>query len=343
MKLSIIVPVFNMAADNKLTYCLDSLVNQTVKDFEIIAVDDCSTDNSFEILQEYERKYPNIMRAVHSEVNLHQGGAKNIGIKKASGEWIGFIDADDWIVPDMYERLISKAEEENADLAGCDYSLVYEHTFEVGKEIVANSNVNQTGVLGHEQKSSLIMDGGSLCVKIFRRSIIVENELWFPENIFYEDNAMSASYLLLAHKFVYIEEPLYYYYQHDTSTVHSFSVKRCEDRLEAGRIMLKQAKKLGFFDEYKEEIEYQFILLFYINTLFTYMPCVKPTRVSFVSKMTKELLEVFPGFRDNKYYQAKTAQEEKKLIDMACKSPHKFYLYYKLLWGYRNLRKKLSR
>ena len=109
MKLSIIVPVYNMASDHKLEYCLDSLVNQTVEDYEIIAVDDCSTDNSMEILKEYERRFPEKFRAVHSEVNRHQGGAKNIGLRMAKGEWIGFIDSDDWIRPDMYERLIERA------------------------------------------------------------------------------------------------------------------------------------------------------------------------------------------------------------------------------------------
>ena len=128
MKLSIIVPVFNMAAEGKLEYCLDSLVNQTVEDYEIIAVDDCSTDRSFEILKDYEARFPEKFRAVHSEVNRHQGGAKNIGMKMAAGDWIGFIDSDDWITPDMYEKLIQRAESTGADLVGCDYCLTEEHS-----------------------------------------------------------------------------------------------------------------------------------------------------------------------------------------------------------------------
>ena len=106
MKLSIIVPVYNMAADGKLQYCLESLVHQTITDYEIIAVDDCSTDSSMEILSAYEKKYPEKFRAVHSPVNKKQGGAKNIGMSLAKGEWIGFIDSDDWVTPDFYERLI---------------------------------------------------------------------------------------------------------------------------------------------------------------------------------------------------------------------------------------------
>lgn len=76
MKLSIIVPVFNMAADGKLEYCLDSLVSQTIEDYEIIAVDDCSTDESLAILRQYESRFPDRFRAVHSEVNKHQGGQR---------------------------------------------------------------------------------------------------------------------------------------------------------------------------------------------------------------------------------------------------------------------------
>lgn len=215
IKLSIIVPVYNMAADGKLEYCLESLVKQTVKGYEIIAVDDCSTDNSFEILKAYEKDYPDRFRAIHSEVNKHQGGAKNIGLKASTGEWIGFIDSDDWITANMYERLIQRAEETGADLVGCDYCLTGEHSMEVG-QIVPNNKAGQSGVLNDEKKRSLILDGGSLVVKIFKRSMIIENELWFPENIFYEDNALGNSYLILAKHFEYIEEPLYYYYQHDT-------------------------------------------------------------------------------------------------------------------------------
>ena len=86
MKLSVIVPVYNMAGEGKLEYCLNSLVNQTLKDMEIIAVDDCSTDDSWEILMRFEREHPGRVRAVHSEINRKQGGAKNIGLSLAQGE-----------------------------------------------------------------------------------------------------------------------------------------------------------------------------------------------------------------------------------------------------------------
>ncbi len=338
MKLSIIVPVYNMAAEGKLAYCLNSLVNQTINDYEIIAVDDASTDNSLEILKDFERRFPGRFHAFHSEVNKHQGGAKNIGLKLAKGDWIGFIDSDDWITSDMYERLIRKAEETGADLVGCDYSLVGEHSMKVG-QIVPNNKKEQCGLLNKEKRQSLILDGGSLVVKIFRRSMILENELWFPEDIFYEDNALGNSYLILAKQFEYIDEPLYYYYQHDASTVHTISPKRCEDRMAAGRLMLAEAKKHNFYEEFKPELEYSFTLLFYINTLFTYMAGVEKTKYSFVKAMGKEMKQTFPDFEANPYYQERTHAEEKKLIKIQQKSTLLFMLYYKLLWAYRKWRK----
>lgn len=338
VKLSIIVPVYNMAADGKLEYCLESLVKQKVKGYEIIAVDDCSTDNSFEILKAYEKDYPDRFRAIHSEVNKHQGGAKNIGLKASKGEWIGFIDSDDWITDNMYERLIQRAEETGADLVGCDYCLTGEHSMKVG-QVVPNNKAGQSGVLNDEKKRSLILDGGSLVVKIFKRSMIIENELWFPEDIFYEDNALGNSYLILAKHFEYIEEPLYYYYQHDTSTVHTISEKRCEDRMEAGRLMLEEARRHDYFEDFKPELEYSFTLLFYINTLFTYMAGVNKTRYGFVKAMGKEMKNTFPKFQNNPYYLERTHEEEKKLIRMQQKSTLFFMLYYKLLWAYRKWRK----
>lgn len=338
MKLSIIVPVYNMASEDKLTYCLNSLVSQTLNDYEIIAVDDASTDNSLEILKDFERRFPDRFHAVHSEVNRHQGGAKNIGLKLAKGDWIGFIDSDDWITPDMYERLIDKAEETGADLVGCDYCLTSEHSMKTG-QIVPNNKREQCGILNKEKRRSLILDGGSLVVKIFRRSMIIENELWFPEEIFYEDNALGNSYLILAEHFEYIEEPMYFYYQHDASTVHTISPKRCEDRMAAGRLMLEEARRHNFFDEFKPELEYSFTLLFYINTLFTYMAGVDKTRYGFVKAMGKEMRQAFPDFESNPYYQSRTHAEEKKLIHMQQKSTLFFMLYYKLLWAYRKWRK----
>ena len=342
MKLSIIVPVYNMAADGKLNYCLDSLVAQTVSDYEIIAVDDCSTDNSLEILKEYEKKYSDKFIAVHSPVNKHQGGAKNIGLKMAKGEWIGFIDSDDWIVPDFYERLIAKAEETGADIVGCDYCLTDEHSMKVG-QIVPNNKLEQTGILDDEKRKSLILDGGSLVVKIFKRKMILENELFFPEDIFYEDNALGNSYLVLANRFEYIPEPLYYYYQHNTSTVHVITEERCVHRLKSMRYMLDMAKEDGSLEQYRDEIEFRFTNLFYQNTVFSYMQGVKRVRVGFLRTVSKEMKETFPNFQENKYYLERVNSEERKFLSLLQKSAVAFVCYYKFVYLVRRIKKWLKR
>ena len=341
MKLSIIVPVYNMAADGKLQFCLNSLINQTITDYEIIAVDDCSTDNSLKILRTYENKFPEKIKVIASPVNKKQGGAKNLGLSAAQGEWIGFIDSDDWVTSDFYERLLKRAEETGADMVGCDYHLTDEHSMKIG-QVVHNNKQSQTGELDREKYRSLILDSGSLVVKIYRRHIILDYPNRFPENIFYEDNAISNSWMLRAKHFEYIEEPLYYYYQHNTSTVHTITRRRCEDRMEAARVMLREAKEFDFLKEYYPEIESSFTTLFYVNTLFSYMAGVKRKEYAFVKSLGKEMRETFPHFRDNPYYMERVHEEERKLIDMHMKSSLFFMLYYKLLWAYRNFRKKTA-
>ena len=342
MRLSIIVPVFNMQADGKLEFCMKSLIDQTIDDYEIIAVDDCSTDQSLQILRQFEDRYPDKVKVIASPVNKKQGGAKNLGLEIATGEWIGFIDSDDWVTTDYYEKLLKRAEETGADMVGCDYHLTDTHNMEIGR-IVSNNRKEQTGVLNHEKYRSLILDSGSLVVKIYKRNSIFDYTNRFPENIFYEYNAISKSWMLRAKHFEYIEEPLYYYYQHNNSTVHTISVKRCEDRMEAARIMIKEAKEFGFFEEYKKEIEFSFTVLFYVNTLFTYMTGVKPLKYSFIQSLGNEMKEYFPDFQKNPYYIERVHEEEKKLVGMQTKSTLLFICYYKLLWSYRNFRKKIKR
>ena len=349
MRLSVIVPVYNMASGDKLTWCLDSLVHQTLPDgsYEIIAVDDCSEDQSFQILQQYEKEFPGRFRAVHSPENHHQGGAKNIGLAMAEGEWIGFIDADDWVTPDYYERLLNRAMQTGADMVGCDYSLTGEHSMKVG-QIVHNNTPEQTGVMDTEKYRKLLLDTGSLVVKIYKRYIIFGAQddgtvrKIFPEDIFYEDNAISNTWMLRVKHFEYIAEPLYYYYQHDASTVHTISKKNLEDRMTAGRMIIAEAKEHQYLDTYRSEIEFMYTVLFYVNTLFSAMPKASHIRgcYSFCRTLGEEMKRQFPQFQQNPYYQERIHPEEKKLIAMQMKSYLLFYCYYRLLWFYRGLRKK---
>ena len=249
MKLSIVVPVYNMAGGNKLRFCLDSLVNQTIADYEIIAVDDASTDNSLAILREYESNYPWKFKVVPSYENLKQGGARNKGIEAARGTWIGFVDSDDWIAPDMYEKLIGKAQQTGADVVGCDYCMTDTQSMKVGK-LMPNNTMEQTGVLDQEKYKLLVMNPGSMVIKVYLKEVIDTHHLRFPERTFYEDNCASPIWMLHFTHFEKVEEPLYYYYQHDLSTVHAISMEKCEARLLMGKRLIEEARRCGFYKPY---------------------------------------------------------------------------------------------
>lgn len=337
MQLSIIVPVYNMTADQKLNQCLDSLLAQTISDYEIIAVDDASTDDSLKVLRQYEENYPGRVKAIASEKNHRQGGAKNRGIKAAQGEWIGFIDSDDWIAPDMYEKLLTKAEQTGADLAGCDYSYVSGYTMQPGK-VVVNNTTEQTGILDIERHKKLLLRPGSMVVKIYRRQVMLEHHLDFPEDIFYEDNCASPLWSLYFTRFERVEEPLYFYRMFEDSTTHRVTWERCLDRMKAGELFLQECKKRNLYHVYRDEIEYWFTKIYYATTLFSYMYSGRRQKLANTALLRRKIKEFVPDFQDNPYYKDMTPKEDQKLIAMHMRSNFLFFFYYKLLFGYRRLR-----
>lgn len=342
MQLSVIVPVYNMAGEGKLEYCMDSLVNQTIEDMEIIAVDDASTDSSLEILRSYQERYPKKVKVIACPVNRRQGGAKNVGLKAATGEWIGFVDSDDWAAPDFYERLLARAGETGADVVGCDYSLVSGHTFEQGR-VVVNNTSDQTGILDQERHRRLILQPGSMVIKIYRHSVIRENGLDFPEGIFYEDNCAGPLWSLYFTHFQRVEEPLYYYYQHDASTVHHITEERCRDRMRAEEIFYEECERRGVLEAYRPEIEYRFSELYYVITLFSYMQGVRHPRLSFVRELREGVEARFPDFRENRYYRQQIGSEERRLIAMQRQSDLRFFCYYRMKLAVRRLKAALGK
>lgn len=339
MKLSIIVPVHNMAGGNKLRYCLDSLVNQTVADYEIIAVDDASTDNSFQIMKEYESKYPWKFKAIQSFENRRQGGARNMGLEIAQGRWIGFVDSDDWVAHNMYEKLLKKAEETGADVVGCCYNLTSTQSMEIGK-VVPNNSIDQTGELTLEKYRLLVMNPGSMVIKIYDKSVIDACHLRFPEKTFYEDNCAAPNWMLHFSHFELVDEPLYYYYQHEESTVHSIDMGKLEDRLLMGKRMIEEARKGGYFKLYRREFEFAFSKLYYMNTLYTYMLGVKRPTTAFLKILAKGMKEEFPEFQNNTYYLAEFDEEQRKMAALHIKNPTLFLWYFKALYTYRKITRK---
>lgn len=338
MQLSIIVPVYNMAADGKLQFCLESLLHQTVTDMEIIAVDDASTDNSLEVLRDYEKRYPEQLKVIASPVNKKQGGAKNMALDICKGEYIGFVDSDDWVTNDMYEKLLLEAKRTGADIVACDLSRTSEQSFQVGDR-VAGINKEAVGAYTPERFERFILDTGHMVIKIYARHIFESPKLRFPEHMFYEDNAIALETIHRAKMVAYVEEPMYFYYQHAGSTVHVISKERCENRMEAMRIMLRLAKEGDYLEDFRVPLEYKFVNLFYQNTLFSYMQeSLFKLDFGFLRDMAKEMRDTVPEFEKNPLYLEKVHPEERKFMHLHQKSTVLFVGYYKLLWLYRRLR-----
>lgn len=202
MKVSIIVPVYN--AEKYLHQCLDSLVGQTLDEYEIILIDDGSKDSSAAIMEEYKSRYPQRIQTLHVE-NGGQGRARNIGIGLAKGEYLGFVDSDDWVDLSMFQTLYEAAAAEEADMVICD---------------VIDRYIDDREVVHHTwQETRPLAAAGSSCNKLFKREAV--GEIRFPEGLWYEDFSFSARLIAKAEKVIYVPAALYIYRCGHASTMNN--------------------------------------------------------------------------------------------------------------------------
>ena len=234
MKLSVIVPVYNVEA--YLAECVDSLLAQEIEDMEIFLVDDGSKDRSGEIADRYAAEKPGIIRCLHTE-NGGQGRARNLALPLAKGDYVGFVDSDDWVRPDMYKKLLACADETGADIVVCDFM----ERFRDGTERLLPANFQD-----HPLSAA-----GSSCNKIFRRALI--GDLRFPEGLWYEDFYFSAMMLLRSGRTEYLHEPLYIYRRGQESTMHNnnaaknLDMLKIMDLLEPEMIAMNRREDFSFF------------------------------------------------------------------------------------------------
>lgn len=235
-EISIIVPVYK--AEKYLEKCVDSILAQTMQDFELILVNDGSPDDSQRIIDRYCAEQPQRIRSLTLD-NGGQGRARNRGIDICTGKYIGFVDSDDWIEPDMYEKLWQTAEKDGADLVVCDFYSCY-HDGAVVYEKCIKGNY-------------LLESAGSCCNKLFRRDAV--GGIRYPEGLWYEDFNFSAKLLLKAEKVSYIPEALYSYRIGQPSTMsNNNSLKNLDiiTIMEDIRVFMEECGK-------SEEFEYLLI------------------------------------------------------------------------------------
>ena len=232
MKLSIIVPVYKV--EEYLGECVDSLLSQTIDDYEIILVDDGSPDNSGKIADEYAAANPDMIRVLHI-YNGGQGRARNFALDIAKGDFVGFVDSDDWVTHDMYEKMYTRAAETGADVVVCDFM----ERFADGRESMLPASL-QDNWLG---------SAGSSCNKIFRRSLV--GALRFPVGLWYEDFYFSAVMLLRSKHTEFIAEPLYIYRRGQESTMHNNNAAKNLDMLTIMDMLEKEMVPAGYKDDFE--------------------------------------------------------------------------------------------
>lgn len=206
-KVSVIVPVYN--SQNYLERCLDTLVNQTLDDLEIVVVNDGSTDDSQAIIDGYSERYPSRIVAL-TKSNGGLSDARNFGMEHASGEYIGFVDSDDWVDLDMYERMYTRANDTDSDVVCTPINYVSDT---VQKKNYYTRVLDRFGGPARENPRVLIWANSYAWNKIYRTSFLKENTFAFPLGQFFEDSAVIYNLLDHANRIEYVNVPFYHYVQ----------------------------------------------------------------------------------------------------------------------------------
>lgn len=255
-KISVIVPAHN--SEQTIGRCIESLVNQSLKDLEIILVDDNSTDSTYTIMKKYYQQYPSqivILSVDKPEGAYGPGNARNAGIKEANGTYIGFVDSDDWVDSSLFHSVYQNAIRENAEIAVFgvkdEYSnslcsnIHYEYEYNVINNVFA---LNILCRLNNNDKYISPM----VCQKIYRKDFLKQNQIYFEPNSYYEDDQFSFFCFLHDCKIVLVPSVYYHYYQNAGSITHTFSKKHIDSLVEAFANMRSYLWNNSLYDIYSE-------------------------------------------------------------------------------------------
>ncbi len=283
MKLSVIVPVYKV--EDYLAACVDSLLHQTEQDLEILLVDDGSPDRSGEIADRYAAEYPEKVRVLHID-NGGQGRARNLALPLATGEYVGFVDSDDYVAPEMYEKMLRRAGETDADLVVCDF---LEH-FNDGREKVLPACF----------QAHPLSAAGSSCNKIFRRNLI--GDLRFPQGLWYEDFFFSAVMLVRSRRTEFVQEPLYIYRRGQESTMHNNNAAKNLDLIEIMDMLARELVPLGR----REDFNFFMVNHVILDAISRLANTDAPDRKEAIAKLRADAHEKIPSLRACESYLRET-------------------------------------
>lgn len=305
-KVSVVVPCYNAA--EYLDKCISQLLCQTigVENIEIILVDDASSDQgkTKSLIQDYEQQFPETITAVFLNENMRQGGARNVGISCAGGEYLTFCDADDWLLEEALEHAYQAAETYAADIVAFSRKNVSVRNSCIKLE---KGTKDELFELDEEEKKKAFLlntreTGYSSQNKLFRRSLIRENQITFVEHLVMEEPSFSLPARLYAKRYYYLDERLYICYLSSGSTLRNNNWEsRKWDNLQVWITMLEELKCRGMLLKYQEEIEYLFFTLgvgWSLSTLFLRGCTLTKEEWAIYADVMKKML---PDIRQNPY------------------------------------------
>lgn len=264
--ISIIVPVYNV--EKFLTKSINSLLNQTFKDIEIILVNDGSSDNSRSVCLYYESLDSRIIYV--EQENKGVSATRNTGLKIAKGTYIGFIDPDDWVEPTMFEKMYENIIKHNTDMVFCDFTIFYNEQntkiiqINEQKDILEQKDIINYLIPNMIAPTDLNSNGyvimGSVWRILFKRSFVVNSNLQFKEDLKYmEDLIFVLSGLTHTSKISLVKEPLYNYFQRDGSAIYSYRNSLRQENIHIFNLIEKTIEPLMFTSEIQKRMKYRYI------------------------------------------------------------------------------------
>lgn len=306
-KVSVVVPVYN--TEKYLRKCLDSLVNQTLEELEVIVVDDGSTDGSADLLDEYRKQYPDSFFVFRKE-NGGQGIARNIGVEKCSGDYIGFMDSDDYLELDMYENLYEMAVAENADLVECKYRYVRCEN-DIEEELDTYGCVRAY----KNQKDMFLNPLVSPWNKLYKRDVFERSGSLFTEGVIYEDTAFFIKQIPFIEKSAYLEEAFVTHILRGSSTMSINKSKRVGDIFEVLKDILTFYEKRGIKEKYEKELEYFCVKILLCSSLERISKVKdKKLKKQFLRETNRMLSDYFGNYKHNPYMKKGLKNAYMKLV-----------------------------
>lgn len=301
IKVSVILPVYGVAA--YIEKCVQSLLNQTLQEMEFLFVDDHGPDNSIELLRQTIKGHPREkqFRILTPEHNLGAGMARNYAIPEAKGEYIAFVDSDDWIEADMFETLYNEAMKQNyIDLCySQEYKDFEDHSAETS--ILCNPIV-EPGEFTYKKKAFFLTHYVSYFTTfIFKRSFIEQRSVRFPDDRSADDSFFLGCALMTAESIARVDKPFYHYLIRPGSVTTTKDSIKYKKRLTVFSKLMAYAKSQGVYEELKQELDFLYIKKGYLSTLVNYVTNALEPKKAVFEEVYQTLLKEVPNYEQNTY------------------------------------------